>query len=120
MTLSLFLNTSRKFPCPVTEVAATGKLVRGCESTFVDQLLPRARKESLLLNLSAVSQIDAAGIAALIALYRTCNESGYQLTVVEPSEHVHEVLHLVGLEHLLIVDRNPCGADFGRATLTAA
>ncbi len=120
MTLSLFLNTSREFPCPVTEVTATGKLVRGCESAFVDQLLPRARKESLLLNLSAVSQMDAAGIASLIALYRTCNESGHQLTVVRPSEHVHELLHLVGLEHLLLTDNHPCGAGFRHSTLTAA
>lgn len=120
MTLSLFLNTSRELPCPVTEVAATGKLIRGCESAFVDQLLPRAQKESLQLNLSAVSQMDAAGIAALVALYRASSESGHQLSVVQPSEHVHELLHLVGLEHLLITENDPCGTDLKRLTLTAA
>lgn len=120
MTLSLFLNTCPEFPSHVIEVAATGKLIRGCESAFVDQLLPRARQQSLRLNLSAVSQIDAAGIAALIALYRACGESGHQLTVVQPSEHVHELLHLVGLEHLLVAENQTCATGYKHAALTAA
>lgn len=120
MSLSLFLNTSPETPSCVTEVAATGKLIRGCESAFVDQLLPCARKVSLQLDLSAICQIDAAGIAALVALYRASSESGNRLTIVQPSQHVHELLHLLGLEHLLVAEDDICGTDFHHSTLTAA
>jgi anti-anti-sigma factor len=120
MTLSLFLHTSPEIPSGVTKVTAAGRLIRGSESAFVDQLLPRARTESLQLNFAAVSQMDAAGIASLLALYRASSESGHQLTIIEPSEHVHEVLHLVGLEHLLVAENQTCGAGYRQTALTAA
>lgn len=120
MSLSLFLHNRPEIPSAVTEVTVAGKLIRGSDAGFVDRLLPEAQKESLQLNLAAVSQIDAAGVATLIALYQASNNSGHQLTIIEPSEQVHEVLHLVGLEHLLIAKNQTCDAGYRQATLTAA
>ncbi|MFC5865579.1 STAS domain-containing protein [Acidicapsa dinghuensis] len=120
MTLSLFFNASTEIPVDVTAVTVSGKLIRGCEPEFVNRLTPLAQTGSMQLNLAAISQIDAAGIASLVALYRACDDSGYRLTIVEPSEHVHELLHLVGLEHLLVAANQTCAAGYQHATLTAA
>ena len=120
MTLSLFIKPSPEILSGATEIFASGKLIRGCESEFVDQLIPLARKGALQLNLSAISQIDAAGIASLVALYRASSEAGHRLAIVEPSTHVHELLHLLGLEHLLVEAGQTCTATYERAALTAA
>ena len=78
------------------------ELVRGSEETFLHELLPRVKQESVALDLSAVDRIDAAGIAALITLYCTSIESGTTFSIVEPSHRVLELLHVVGLDSILI------------------
>jgi anti-anti-sigma regulatory factor len=75
--------------------------------------------------------MDAAGIAALITLYCASVEAGNRFSVVDPSAHVLELLHLVGLESILVTeDRNAvqdrtrheqiqgCGCAQTGATLT--
>jgi ABC-type transporter Mla MlaB component len=50
--------------CELTE------LVRGSDRRLVDEMAPLVRREDVALDLRSVERIDAAGIAALISLYR--------------------------------------------------
>jgi anti-anti-sigma factor len=99
-------------PTTVFHVHLT-ELVRGCEKEFVDEFAPLSRQQDLSLDLAAVQRIDAAGIAALISLYRSAQESGHRFSVVNLSSRVSEILILVGLEQMFashnVVRKSHCG-----------
>lgn len=77
-------------------------LVRGAEAELLDQMMPLVRRQSVWLDLSRVERIDAAGIAALISLYRAACEAGVCFGVTNPTPHVREILRLVGLDRFLM------------------
>jgi anti-anti-sigma factor len=85
-----------------TEQAELTELVRGNEEAFLARLSPLVRRQSVTLDLSQVKRIDAAGIAALIALHAHAHEAGNCFSVVNPTPHVAEILSLVGLERILM------------------
>jgi anti-anti-sigma factor len=88
-----------------TAMVAAGELtelVRGQEECLLRRLTPLVRQYNVALDLSSVKRIDAAGIAALIRLYRIARESGHSFTVFHASPHVEEILALVGLDRILL------------------
>jgi len=90
------LNVEAGIPSELTEI------VRGTEHRLLDQITPLVQRQSVSLNLTAVERIDAAGIAALISLYRIAGESGHRFSVSNPAPHVAELLALVGLDTILM------------------
>jgi anti-anti-sigma regulatory factor len=82
--------------CQLTE------LVRGSDRSFLDQMTPLVSRQSLSLDINSVERIDAAGIAALISLYRISSEAGYRFSITNPTPHVNELLALVGLDNILL------------------
>ncbi len=82
--------------CALTEI------VRGNDARLVKEMTPLVRRQDLTLDMSPVERIDAAGIAALISLYRLAEESGHRFKVMNPAPHVYELLALVGLEKVLV------------------
>lgn len=78
------------------------ELVRGNEQLFIDEIKPLVRYQSVSLDLTSVERIDAAGIAALIALYRIANASGHCFSISKVSARVAEMLTLVGLDRILL------------------
>jgi anti-anti-sigma factor len=83
-------------PCELTE------LVRGSDRRLLEEMTPVVRRRNVTLDLGTVERIDAAGIAALISLYRTASESGHGFSVSNPAPHVAELLALVGLDGILV------------------
>lgn len=81
------------------------ELVRGSDRRLIEELEPLVRRQTVSLNLAAVERIDAAGIAALIALYRIAQESGHGFTISDASPRVAEMLALVGLDKVLLAHR---------------
>jgi anti-anti-sigma factor len=79
------------------------ELVRGNERQLVEELTPVVRRQGVALDLAAVERIDAAGIAALISLYRAAHECGHAFTILDPAPHVRELLALVGLDSILLL-----------------
>lgn len=79
-------------------------LVRGAEMRLLEQMMPRVRRKRVWLDLGHVERIDAAGIAALITLYRAARECGRCFGVINPTPHVREILTLVGLDRFLLAD----------------
>jgi anti-anti-sigma factor len=78
------------------------ELVRGQEQRLLDRLAPVVCEHSVLLDLRSVERIDAAGIAALISVYGCAQNTGHELTVVNASPRVEEILALVGLDRILL------------------
>jgi anti-anti-sigma factor len=87
-------------PAPYTVVCTLPELVRGCEQRWLDEVLPLASRHSIELDLHGVVRIDAAGIAALIQIYKAAQQAGYSFHIVNASRHVKETLHIVGLDRL--------------------
>ncbi|MGD0732587.1 MAG: STAS domain-containing protein [Terracidiphilus sp.] len=85
-----------------TEISGLTELVRGRDQRLLDRLTPLVRRQSLILDLHSVERIDAAGIAALITLYRAASETGHRFAVSCASQRVAEILSLVGLKHILL------------------
>lgn len=116
-------NCSENMARSNNEVRTCGQteIVRGCERYLVDEMTPIVRHQDVSLDMSAVERIDAAGIAALISLYRLAEESGHRFSVLNVAPHVHELLTLVGLEHILVSHNASLSIDSGcRMTQTAA
>lgn len=93
------------------EIAELTELVRGQEEKLLERLTPLVTGQSVTLDISRVERIDAAGIAALIKLYRLATEAGHSFTVARASTHVEEILQLVGMERILATPRaeeTPC------------
>ena len=78
------------------------ELVRGCDRDFVEEMTPVVRRQSVSLDMKSVQRIDAAGIAALISLYRIAREAGNRFSVSNAAPHVAELLALVGLDGILM------------------
>jgi anti-anti-sigma factor len=97
------------------------ELVRGQEDKLVERLAPLVRSQSVLLDMGQVERIDAAGIAALISIYRLAAEAGHRFTVANPRPRVEEILALVGLDRILASqDVEDVPHPFLRLELTAA
>jgi anti-anti-sigma factor len=89
-------------PAEATERINLTELVRGHDQDLFARLAPVVRRQSLLLDLEMVERIDAAGIAALISLYRCATDAGYRFAVFNPSQRVTEILTVVGLDRILL------------------
>lgn len=92
--MEMKLETGR--PCELKE------LVRGSEHLLIEEMTPVVQRQSVSLDLGCVERIDAAGIAALISLYRISDESGHKFSVSNAAPHVAELLALVGLDRILL------------------
>jgi len=78
---------------PVVAVHCQGAMVRG-EETLLLCAAVRLHGRSVILDLSDVSTMDAAGIGALIAL----QTAGIYLKLENPNKVVRELLHVTGMD----------------------
>jgi anti-anti-sigma factor len=86
--------------------------VRGNDSELLARLSPLVREQSVLLDFSRVERIDAAGLSALIALYREARATGHSFAVTNPTPHAAEILAVVGLDRILLAQREQDTPDF--------
>ncbi len=100
MTSAIF-NPTEVLIVTAHSAGVVSELVKGQDKEFYDRIAPLVRSRSVSLDLSAIERIDAAGIAALVALYRASEEAGNSFTIFSASPRVVEVLELVGLERIL-------------------
>jgi anti-anti-sigma factor len=86
-----------------------GRIVRGHETTLLCPAA-RQRKPNVVLDLSEVDTIDAAGIGALVSL----QAAGIYLRLMNPSSPVREVLHATRLDAVFeIVNSRPASETVG-------
>jgi anti-anti-sigma factor len=105
---------------PITDCELT-ELVKGNECRLVDEITPIVQRRSVWLDLARVERIDAAGITALISLYRTAREAGNCFRIANLKPHVAEVLALVGVDRILVShNARPFNKDGSRLAQNAA
>ena len=88
------------------EFAEMRELMREESESLLERLGSLVLDRNVMLDLSGVEKIDAAGISALLALYNRAREAGNRFSLVNVPERVAEILGVVGLERLL-VSHNP-------------
>jgi anti-anti-sigma factor len=72
-----------------------GRIVRGYETAILCAAVGQ-KGRNVTLDLTGVDGIDAAGIGCLVSL----QASGIYLTLLNPTEHVREVLRVTQLESI--------------------
>jgi anti-anti-sigma factor len=83
-----------------------GRLVYGRECALFCAAVPHHRRE-IIMDLSGVTAIDAAGIGALVSL----QAAGTYLRLVDPSQTVCQVLRLTNLYSVFDISEPECGEE---------
>ena len=83
------------------------------DAVLLEHLGPLVRKCNVALDLSRVERIDAAGITALILLYRSACESGHRFSLTNVSARVAQILAVVGLDRILLSHNAVQNSHFG-------
>lgn len=86
------------------EAAEFTEWLRGNEDALLERFLPLVSGQSLVLDFGPVRRIDTAGLAVLVALYRTASESGHSFAIANPASPIVEILAAVGLDRVLLRD----------------
>jgi anti-anti-sigma factor len=82
----------------VAVVGCSGRLVRGAAlEEFRRQLEQLGHMRILVLDLSAVEQLDAGGLGVLLALRRWARQHSVQMKLVNPSPFVYRMLEATRL-----------------------
>jgi anti-anti-sigma factor len=85
-------------------VRCQGRLVRGHETALLCALM-KQHGQNIILDLSGVTQIDAAGIGALVSL----QAAGTYLRLLGPSLALRQVLRLTSLDSVFEISESECG-----------
>jgi anti-anti-sigma factor len=91
--------------------AISGRLVLGLEGAVgsLHDIIARAIQRNtrdIIIDLSGVEQIDAAGIGELVFNYTTACAAGMTLVLENPSPRVRKVLELCRLDGFLLQKRS--------------
>ncbi len=77
-------------------------LTRGREHHLLGLALPAIERSGLVIDMSRVDSIDAAGIGTLVFLRQCADRAGTAMTLANPSTRVREMLALVHLDSVLL------------------
>lgn len=83
-------------------VMCPSDLSRGRENELLNLVMPIIEEGSLLLDMSRVDSIDAAGIGTLVYLRQCADQAGATLAIVNPSVRVRAMLSLVHLDNIFL------------------
>jgi len=97
------LNVTVESARRVVTVRCQGRLVRGQETALLCAVIQQHGRD-IILDLSGVTAIDAAGIGALVSL----QAAGTYLRLVGPSLVVRDVLRLTTLDSVFEISESGC------------
>jgi anti-anti-sigma factor len=89
----------------VVVLRCLGRIVRGHETSILCMVV-RQESRNVVLDLSKVDAIDAAGVGALVAL----QAAGVYLRLLNPTQQVREVLRVTGLDSIFEICESPSTA----------
>src|SRR5271165_3060856 len=72
-------------------LACPPRLVRGNESELVATAIPMVESTGIILDMSGVRALDAAGVGSLMTLRQLAERSGTTVTLVNPSRRTREI-----------------------------
>jgi anti-anti-sigma factor len=99
----------------VTVLHCVGRMVRGNETAILCSALWQQAR-NLVLDLTRVDVIDAAGIGALVSL----QAAGIYLKLLNPTEQVREVLRLTRLDSIFEICESRSTVVIAKSTLPGA
>jgi anti-anti-sigma factor len=85
----------------IAALICSGRLVLGIETETLRCLATSRPEQHLLLDLSRLQVIDAAGLGLLVELHRWAQEHSARLTIANPSARTHRLISLTGLNCVL-------------------
>lgn len=88
------------------EPAGMSEVVRGECVRLLERLGLLVAEQNVMLDMTGVVRIDAAGISTLLTLYCRAREAGNRFALVNVPARIVEILSVVGLEPLLL-SHNP-------------
>jgi anti-sigma B factor antagonist len=90
----------------VTVATVTGKVLGGCETEGIRELLGKGLDHrSLYLDLARVDFVTASGLGDLVALHKRLQAVGGRLTVCNVRSEALSVFRLTGLSQVLHIER---------------
>jgi len=78
------------------------ELILGQEDRLLTLILPIVERTDLVLDMSRVAAMDAAGIGLLVFLRQCAERAGNSFVLINPSRRVLEMLTLVHLDAVLL------------------
>jgi anti-anti-sigma factor len=88
-----------------------GRIVRG-EETAILCSAARQNRQNIILDLTDVETIDAAGIGALVSL----QAAGIYLKIMNPTEQVREILRITNLDSIFEIRSSEAASETSQAT----
>ena len=90
-----------------TILRCSGRIVRGDETAILCAAVQQ-QERNVMLDLTEVESIDAAGIGLLVTL----QAAGYYLTLINPTAQVREVLRVTKVDSILEICEAQPEQDF--------
>jgi len=86
---------------PAVTLVCSGRLVLGVETETLRCMATSRVERDILLELSQVHSIDAAGLGLLVELHHWARQRATVLTIANPSTPAHRLLALTSLNRVL-------------------
>jgi len=93
----------------VATLHCSGRLVLGVEAETLRCLTTSRTERHVLLDLSRVRSLDAAGLGVLVELHLWANQRSARLSIASPSSPAHRLLVMTGLDRVLHLVGLPAG-----------
>jgi anti-anti-sigma factor len=90
------LNVTTQNLGDVTILRCSGRIVRGEETALLCAAIQQQQR-NIMLDLTEIETIDAAGIGLLVTL----QAAGFYLTLMNPNSHVREILRITKVDSIL-------------------
>ncbi len=98
---------------PNVTLFCSGRLVLGVEAETLRCVATARPERHLLLELSRVHGIDAAGLGLLVELHQWAQRHSASLTIARPSVPAHRLIVLTSLDRVLHLSGVPAEAALG-------
>ena len=85
----------------VTVVRCAGRVVHGEEADNLRRTVLSLKEGLIAIDLSRVTEIDAAGVGVLASLQRWANDSKRNIRLLNPNRRLRKVLEVTGLHTVL-------------------
>src|SRR5882757_8321119 len=89
------LTVTVQTPGDVPVLRCVGRIVRGDETALICAAV-QLQARNIILDLTEIDAIDAAGIGLLVSL----QAAGFYLTLMNPAPHVRDVLRVTKLDSI--------------------
>jgi len=92
---------------PTVTLRCSGKLVLGWEAETLRYMAKSRTEACLILDLSGVQTVDAAGLGLLVELHCWARHGNRVLTVMNPSASVRKLFWLTNLQSVFEIAHSP-------------